>query len=351
MEQDGAQAGVTGPAPGQAATLEELDGRPIVPARGPRPAAGWAGVVATGTVRAVARPALWAYGVLAFLARGGILLLLVPVVALPTFVGLANYVTPTAVTASGPTSRLVVLVAAWLVGIVAAILAGTLVAAAAETALYPAAVAADPDDPATALLPPDALNVGRGRRIVLTVAVVRLAMLLPVIGAVLVGLGEYVDVAYRELLLPSDLAVPLPVRVVSGAPGPTILLIACWLAGEVVGGLAARRVVLFGTGALRSLGSALVDVLVMPLSVILTLALSLVGSVLLVAPGLVAAALAWDRARIALVDRHDAAGVLLSAGLVAAAWGAALVLAALAAAWRSALWTAQLARRQRRPAG
>ena len=116
--------------------LEELDGGRIVPRPAPRRAIGWPRAMAAATRLAVVRPRPWAFALLAFLARGGLVALVIPMLVLPSFVGLSNTVGPTSVTAAGPTPRLIAMIATWLAMALAAIVAGTLVASAAEVALY-----------------------------------------------------------------------------------------------------------------------------------------------------------------------------------------------------------------------
>ena len=86
--------------------------------------------MAGASMVALSRPRLWVFALLAFLARGGLVALVVPMLVLPTFVGISNTVGPTSVTAAGPTPRLVAMVAAWVGITLAAIVAGTIAAPA-----------------------------------------------------------------------------------------------------------------------------------------------------------------------------------------------------------------------------
>jgi hypothetical protein len=224
--------------------------------------------------------------------------------------------------------------------------AGTLTAAAAEVALYRATGAPGADTagggPSSGAIAPTSLS---GRRATLRVAAARLWLLLPVALVLVVAVPAWVQVAYRELLLPSDLGVPLPVRVIAGAPLPAAGLVATWLATEVLGGLAARRIVLRGSSIAGALKGAAADVMRAPVSVLLTIALAIAGTLLLLVPAIAVVEGAWDHARIALVDGPDAAGVILATFALIAAWAACLGVAGITAAWRSLLWTAELARR------
>ena len=330
--------------------LEELDGGPIRQRPGPSRAVAWPRAMAAASVVVISRPRLWVFALLAFLARGGLVALVVPMLVLPTFIGLANTVGPTSVTAAGPTPRLIVIIATWLGVALGAIVSGTLIAAAAEVALHRATVVGwagrvGSGSPSRLIAVAPSAYRGTARGTALRVATVRLVLLLPVAIALAVAVPAWVQVAYRELLLPTDLAVPLPVRVIAGAPLPAAVVVGAWLATEVLGGLAARRIALHGSSAVPALRAAVGDVARAPVSVFLTLTLAIGGTLLILVPAVVVVGVAWDHSRIALVDGTDAASVILSTLVLVAAWAGCLAVAGIAAAWRSVLWTAEQARR------
>ena len=328
--------------------LEELDSRPIVPLPGPSRVMAWPRAMVAASAAVASRPRLWVLALLAFLARGGVVPLVIPMLVLPTFVGVSNIVGPTSVTAAGPTPRLVAMVAAWLGVVLVAIVAGTLIAAAAEVALHRATGAPGAETTGGGLPSGSAAPAFlSGRRAALRVAAVRLWLLLPVALVLVAAVPAWVQVAYRELLLPSDLGVPLPVRVVAGTPLPAVGLVAAWLATEVLGGLAARRIALHGSSVGAALKAAAGDVVRAPVAVLLTVALGIAGTLLVLVPAIALVGGAWDHARVALVDGPDAAGVILATFALIAAWAACLGVAGITAAWRSLLWTADLARRSR----
>jgi hypothetical protein len=347
-----------------AGVLEELDGGQIGPRSAPRHAMPWPRAMAGATRLAASRPRLWAFALLAFLARGGLIVLVIPMLVMPSFIGIANTVGPTSVTAAGPTPRLVALIAAWCGIALAAIVGGTLVAAAAEVALHRATVTPGTDgatgrgvafpwrwvaaaSAGGAGASPDVAGTPPARGVVRRVAVARLVLIVPVALALVAAVPGWVGVAYQELLLPSDLAIPLPLRVIAGAPIAAIVVVAAWLLAEVIGGLAARRIVLDGSSVAGAIGAAAGEVARAPASALLTLGLSLAGTLPVLVPAVVVVGVAWDRARVALVDATDGVAVIVSTLVLVAAWAACLGVAAIAAAWRSALWTAELARRER----
>jgi hypothetical protein len=325
--------------------LEELDGTPIVTdARPPRRAsASWARGATAATAVTAARPGLWAYALVAFLCRGGVAVLAFPIVVLPTFVGLANLVGPASVSAAGPGPRLVAIIVAGVAAAAALVIAGTVVAAAAEAALHRATVQGDaPGDAEVLAVPGPVAGLRRGTA---RVAAIRLLLLVPLAVVVAVAVPTWIAVAYRELTLPSNVAVPLPIRVLEGSPAASVLVAVAWLAGEVVGGFAARRAVLLDVAVPRALAGGLVDPLRFPLGTTLTVTAALAVSLVVLVPATWAVAATWDAARRALVDDAGAVASLATSVLLAAAWLGALLGAGIAAAWRATLMTTELLRR------
>jgi len=365
--------------------LEELDGRPIGPpsVRGPLPGGAlpapgvpWRRGVAAATAMTVRRPSLWVYALVAFLARGGILVLALPIVVAPTFIGLANFVGPASVSAGGPGPRLIALIVVGLAAAGVLVVVGACIAAAAEVALHrasaatpeartvvalglgAAAVFADADADAAAGIPAasaprtgprdagDAGDAGTVRAIA-RVAGVRLILLVPVVIVAAVAIPAWVAVAYRELTVPSDVSAPLATRVLAGAPVASVAVLGAWLAAEIVGGFAARRSALLGASIPRALHAGFVDPFRAPLATALTVAVALGATVLALVATWWVTGVAWDAARQALGGGLDALAALGAALLMAAAWLAGLVLAAGAAAWRATLFTMELLRRRR----
>ena len=350
--------------------LEELDGRPIGPPSAPGPPAApdvpWRRGAAAATAMTVRRPSLWVFALVAFLARGGVVALVLPIVVVPTFVGLANFVGPASVSAGGPGPRLVALLVAGLAAAFALVAVGACVAAAAEVALHRATVAtpeagsvvatapradesAAADDQPAGAGDADAgdADAGGTLRAVARVAGVRLLLLVPVAVAAAVAIPAWVAVAYRELTVPSDVAAPLAARVLGGAPAASVAVLGAWLAAEIVGGFAARRSALLGASIRRALAGGIVDPFRAPLATALTVAAALGATVVVLVPTWWATGAAWDAARHALAGETDVVAALGTALLLAAAWLAGLVLAAIAAAWRATLVTMELLRRRR----
>jgi hypothetical protein len=290
----------------------------------------------------LARPATWVLALAAFLVRGGILLVLGPIVVIPSAVGMANVVGPwvtsfvfggasiwvMAVAAAGAAAALL-----WLIG-------GGLLAAAAE-AEATRIVASDEDvatEPATVDLAAGD-RPGTGPGVAWRILVARLVAHLPTLLALAWAGARVVAITYRELTLPSETLTPLVVRVIRAAPEAIIALLVAWLLGEVVGSMAARRVVLRGEGPLRAVGGALGRLVRDPLRVTVLTLLPLLALVAVLVPAAAAASATWTAIRTALATD---AGVLPTLVLLLAfvgLWVGGLGLIGLVAAWRAAVWT------------
>ena len=190
------------------------------------------------------RPSTWPLALVAFLVRGGWLLVIAPIVVLPTAVGLANAVSPLLedIAFGRPTDDLVRAITLLSAGVVAWVVLGSLVAALAEAEAV-RRIAPETDAFAGAAPP----RVGTGRA-ALRIVAVRLAALVPFVIALAWGASRIVEVGYRELTVPSDVAVPVAWRIVAGAPEALAVILVTWLdrrddrrVGGATGGPRGRR--------------------------------------------------------------------------------------------------------------
>jgi hypothetical protein len=76
------------------------------------------------------------------------------------------------------------------------------------------------------------------------VLAVRLICWLPLAVAIGIGVAAIVQVTYVELTRPVDVGTPLVVRVAREVVSQLALIVIAWVVGEVVGGVATRRVIL-----------------------------------------------------------------------------------------------------------
>jgi hypothetical protein len=288
----------------------------------------------------LARPATWPLALAAFLLRGGFLLVLAPIIVLPTTVGLGNILTPlvTALAFRGfaaialPLAAVGVAGLLWLVG-------GGVVAAAVESELV-RRVAAD-DEAWPGALPPRGL--APAEHPAWRVVTVRLIAHVPLVLALSWGAIRIVAVAYRELTVPSDVAVALAIRVVGGAPDAVALVIAAWLLGETVGSLAARRVILLGEHVPSALGRAVVRLVRHPLRCVALALIPLLPQILVLAAVGIAASATWDALRAALSFEGEPLVTLALLAALVGLFSGGLLLIGVASTWRAAVWTADLA--------
>jgi hypothetical protein len=285
------------------------------------------------------RPSIWPLALAAFLVRGGWLIVITPIVVLPTAVGLANAIAPLLedVAFGRRTDELIRTILVFSFGIVAWVVLGGLVAAIAETEAV-RRIAPDGGD---------RLDQGRASgvaRPAWRVVAVRLAAHVPFVIALAWGASRIVAVGYRELTVPSDVTVPAAWRIALGAPEAIAVIALTWLIGEAVGAIGARRVILGDDGAgaaLRAASGRFVRAPVRPL--VLAVLSTAVLAVTLGVTGLATGA-TWDALRAALAIEDPPAVITALLLVFVTLFMGGLVLVALTTAWRMAIWTFEAAR-------
>ena len=295
-----------------------------------------AATAVAGLLAVLERPATWLLGLVGFLVRGGWLIVLAPIVVLPTAVGLANVVAPLVediafgrrtdeVIMVGAITAVVALV--WLIG-------GGLLAAAAEVEGVRQTILGLGDPPrADARAHP-----------VWRVLAVRSVTLIPLVIALAWSSFRLISVAYRELTVPSDVTTPISFRILAGAPDAVIAMVLTWLFAEIVGGLGARRVILSGADVRTAVARSMRD-LRGGVGRLIALAL-LSAAVLVITIGVtgLATGTVWDALRAALSEADVSIGVVSLLVLFVTLFSAGLVILGVTTAWRSALWTVVVAR-------
>lgn len=322
--------------------------RPPDPADGVTWREGWIRAVRTASRAAFGRPSIWPVALAGFLARGGLLLFVVPFVVLPTPTGIATIFGPDiiSVAISSPNPGVYRLIALGVLGLVAWLAVASAVGSTADVAAIRGLSGSAEVGAVSAGIAGHRIRALRVR-----VAIVRLIAHLPTAAALVWGASRVVDTVYREYIFPGDLAVPLPVRVVASIPDVIIVLLVVWLLGEALGGLAARDLVLRGSGSvLGSLWRGIVYLVRHPLSSLATHLLGIAGLTVVLTPTLFVAMRLWSDARVLLLGAGPWPAVVGGAVAFSAVWLGALGLAAVGSAWRSGLWTAE-AEREHAPAG
>ena len=308
----------------------------------------WGAAMLAALLIVLPRPMTWVVALAAFLVRGGVLLFLVPIVVVPSPVDLATSLGPTITSFvfGGLTPEFALIIALIFAAFLAWLLVGGAVAAATERALVEA-VATDDDSPLAAVTrrPTPARRRGRVWRIL----IVRLAGHIPL--AVVLGWGalRIVQATYLELTSPSDVIVPIALRVLTAVPDAVIGIVAAWTLGEILGSLGARRLVLRGLSVDNAYLGAWADLLRRPAPTIATFVGPTLVLLIVVGPISIAARVAWDGLRVLLATERTSNPLDILIALVAfiAVWATGLVAAGLLSAWRSAAWTIESVRARR----
>jgi hypothetical protein len=300
-----------------------------------RPAIRWPAAMRAAVLATIGQGRWWLLALAAFLVRGGLVLVVVPLLILPSPADVASLVPPS-VSGTGlghPTAALVAILVA--IGLVTfgLVVVTTVLGTWLEAALVDATAS---DEEVEALAPMEGLG-----RVPLEAALeVRLVAHLPTAVALGFGVSAFADALTAELLSPRP-GNPLLVQILERAPLPAALILVAWLAGEAWGGLALRR--LAATGSTRAALRAGLGDLVRP-SGLATLVVTTVVVALPLAALWLAAGRAFDRLWPLLVEPADDGIVLVALGLLVGTWFAGLWLLGIALACRSAAWTAEVLR-------
>jgi hypothetical protein len=300
----------------------------------------WAAAMLASLVSTLEQPMWWVLGLASFLIRGGLLLLLLPIVALPTPAGLQNALADElgGFIFGSPSARFIAFVITAIMATTAWLIFGGLLAAWTDVALV-AAVAGS-----WRL----GIEVRGGTWLAWRVLAIRLVSMAPLAIALSWGIGQIVEAAYAEYLHPGDLAVPVVARVASRVPEVIALVLVAWLAGEAGGGLAIRYLVLNRMRTSVALLRGWLNLVLRP-STLATLLLTVVAMVAATAGTAVVAGGAWDRLRGLLAERAEPLQIAVALVALAAAWLTGLLIVAMVMGWRSAAWTFEVVRREGHP--
>lgn len=288
-----------------------------------------------GALGALSSPESWPVALAGFLARGGLVLFLVPITVLPTPAGVANVVAPWLVPfVFGQVSVVAVaIIATTLAAALGWVVGGGILGGWADAALVREAAANE--------------ELGFGSivpaprpRAAVHVFALRLVAHAPLALALAWGAARIGQAGYQELVNPVEVVSPLAVRVISAVPDAVALVVLTWLIGEAAGGLAARHYVLGGASTGRSLREGYLDLVRYPSS-FATLVLTTIGLIVTLVPSIVAAGVGWSWARILLLGGALSPEAVAATVLFVVLWLGGLALAAGVAAWRSYAWTAE----------
>jgi hypothetical protein len=176
------------------------------------------------------------------------------------------------------------------------------------------------------------------------VAILRFLSLGPL--AVVAGLAwqAIYDATYRELILPDDLATPLPIRVIEDVPWLVVGLLVAWVVADAAASLGVRRLVLERRPVLEAWLLGWADVVRRPHRVVAVAAFGIVVLLVPLVPSVAAAAVGWGRVRDLLASGPSPWLALAAIMTWVAVWLGGLVLVGVAAGARAAAWTLELPR-------
>ena len=299
------------------------------------------GRILAALLAVLGRPTWWILALAGFLVRGGILLFLGAIVTLPSPLALANAFGPVVTSIYfgriEPTT-LVLLVSA-LGFVVAWIALGSWIGAATEVVLIRDARQAAIDEG----LPAGPERSG-GRLLITRSALAHLLAHVPLLAVAGLASIPITAAVYRELVTPSD-AGPIVLRVIAGAAGPVSAIALALILGEIVGGIAVRRIVLLGESVVGAVVRAAADLVRRPLAFLVAPLVQLAILAIDVAAVLLVVVLVWtevrDRLTVAL-EAPLATGLALAT--LGAAWSLALVVTGLIDAWRGVALTFEVDR-------
>lgn len=290
----------------------------------------WPGSMQGALAATLANPEWWAIALAAFLVRGGILLIILPILSVPTAAGLVTTFSPLAesVVLGRPSLEGALVGSAFVVALLVALAAVGLLGAWLDLALVRQAT--EDEDVDSGWRPTNASIV--------EALSIRLTAHLPTLFALGYGFLRTVEVAYDEFTAPTDNGIQIVDRVLVRVPDVVILVLLAWLLGETVGALAARRAAA-GVPAGKALLGAVQQVLGLR-GIATLLATSVLVCGLLVA-FLLAASRTWEHLRGYLLDGADAVQVWAALVLLVATWVLGLSIVGAGLAWRATAWTAE----------
>ena len=304
-------------------------------------------------------PALWLLGALSFCVRGGVLLILLPILWVPSPVLLSvffgRYLTTSGISPDAVPVALSVGLGAGL-----AVIAAVALAAYAQLSSFERIACGAETRSLLAGRAPRALHGRERGAIVLRLTLLNLASLVPVL-LLLPVIGAHIgDAGLAELQLPSSTDTPFVMAVLGRVQSDLLILAGVVVVMDVLAALAAHQLLAARLGVaplvrrtsrhpdLRALATGLARIVKQPFRTLFVLALSWMLTIGALAVALAATIIGWDTLRSILFQATPAdAGQTLIALFVrlfalavfGAIWVASITLVGFASSLRGAFWT------------
>lgn len=316
----------------------------IVAAPGIRTAAypGWRARLSTALASVVDRPVLWLFGILGFSLRGGIVVLTLPIVVLPTPVEarllLGDYLGTTGLSQRfWAESTVVAFVGAALIILVLTVLATLEVAAFARLPLVDERLARNLSN----------------RALVPVMGVQFLGFIAALLAAAPLTKAT-IERSYAEIVRPTS-GAPIYERVLATLGAEIFLLVAAIVLVELVSALTTREILVRLARSARpgpspallllSLGAAIGRLVRSPVRILATALFGWFVTAALLVPAVGAIVVAWAGTRaaflssVSLADVGDDLDMFLTAVALSATFAIAMTLAGFASALRAATWS------------
>jgi hypothetical protein len=318
-----------------------LESSRILAAPGVRtlPRTSWRSRVVSAWTVVAREPQLWLLGALGFSLRGGIVLLILPILAIPTQVEvrllIGDYLGST-----GFTSSFWILIAGFSVGAALLTVAILLGLARLELRSFERIIGNHEVRAETELATTSSVG-NRRRSLFAKLFLTQVLACVALIACVAPIASLTVRAAYAELSLPSSSA-PIYERVAGTVAEPVFFLLVAVVIVEMLSSLATREVLARAYGGRRVRRSRSWHA---PLRVIGTSLVAWMATLVAVLPALWALRAAWTATRAAFLssvsfaDLADDAAMAAAALALSAAFVLALFLAGVASAFRSTLWS------------
>jgi hypothetical protein len=300
----------------------------------------WGSSIVSSFLVALVRPELAATAIAGFLVRGGIVILLLPIVVLPTPAGIANVFAPLIVPfAFGLVSTPFLLVAGAMVGgvLLWAVLGGVIGAVADVVLIRSAAM----DDELAAqrgwafrATTPSRFVYGRA-------FIVRAFAHLPLLVVLAWSLVRIVSATYAELTTPFEVVTPLVIRVLANVPDAIAAVLAAWVLGEAAGGIGVRAVALDNASVGRAVFGGWLAIIRRPLTTLGTLLVGDIAIGLVLAVTFLATNIAWMFVEAAPLESDDPSLATLAVVVLVAVWLIGAALTGVATSFRSIAWTSE----------
>lgn len=316
---------------------------------------GWRARLRTALAVVAGRPQLWLLGMVGFLLRGGVVFLLVPIVALPTQVEarlmIGDYLGSTGFTGTfwGLLAAAAVF-GALFVGAVLWVLACTELAAFAR-------LMRDPEMAEQQAFAPSPLARGARHALLLRLFGIQVLSFVALVVAASPVASAVGQKAFGEIVRPSS-SSSIYARVLGGVGEPLFFFLVALIVIEMVSALATRELLVRATGwrgrrgsgrlwVLPAVGSALAHPIVSPLRTMGTAAIGWAATAVVLIPALWAITISWQAVRAAfltsvgLSDTSGVLGMLVVALVFSGTFVLSIVLAGFASAVRAALWNVE----------